>query len=274
MVKHINLTDFSPQKTALINTVTRKIAANKFTTLNQDFDKDLKVDLQVIKDLIESITVRFRRAEIIYYSYLEPVDHSILVGAGTGLPYKLEIQFHYGTGTDSHIIEINDRTLYKEAIDTSFQHFILLFAALFESMVRLSELLVRKIVVHRPSNKPISSPLLHYIEFLKSLIKLGYRKPDSLYGCVLTHTGILDKLLIPINSLRNSFIHGFQTNLVSDGINYRVNPSVANTFSAGSPDLNIDAFSKLVLDNSKMFMSDMLEALILHIKHHSKSIPA
>lgn len=274
MVKQINLYDLSTQKMALLNTIAKKIALNKHTTLNQEFDTNLKVDHPTISSLVETIEMRIRKAEIIYYTYLENADHPTLCGQNSNLPIKIDLIFSYGTAILSESVEINDKQLYKEIIDLNFQHFILLIASLYENSVRLTEILVKKVIVHKPGDKPISTPLHNYISFFESLIKLGYRQQDHLSNCFSTHDTFLKKILEPVNKFRNAYIHGFQSHLTSDGFNYKINPHFANTFSPGSPDLNIDRFSEFIISNSIPFFSDLFTSLTNHIRHHSKKIPA
>jgi len=274
MVKSYVLTDFSAQRNLLLSIITKKVIGKKYTALNQDFDKDLKIDLPAITNLLGTILIRIRTAEMIYYTYLESVDHTMLAGAASNVPVQIEVEFTDGTAIHKKTIEINDKALYKETVDMNFQQFILLMATLFENFVRLSELLIKKIIVHRPESKPISAPLHHYLFYFESLIKLGYRKNDFVYGCILTHLTNLQTILVPINTLRNKFMHGFQSGLTSDGFAYNINHDLTPKISKGSPILNIDQFSGSVLRDCKLFFSDLITALTSQIKHHSKFIPA
>lgn len=274
MVKNYALTDFSSQKNLLLGIITKKVISRKYSTLNQDFDKDLKIDLPAITNLLDTILIRIRTAEMIYYTYLESADHAMLASGASNVPVQIEVEFTDGTAIYKKTIEINDKAIYKETVDMNFQQFILIMAALFENFVRLSELLIKKIIVHRPESKPISAPLHHYLSYFESLIKLGYRKNDFIYGCILTHLAKLDAILVPINTLRNKFIHGFQSGLISDGFTYNINHDFTPKISKGAPVLNIDRFSDVVLRDCKLFFSDLLTALTSQIKHHSKFIPA
>ncbi len=275
MVRKFTLTDFSIQRTVLLNTVAKKISSKKFNALNEEFDDDLKIDLNAITTLVEAIFSRVRNAEMIYHTFLESVDHNLLIGASSGLPFDIDVEFQYNTGTISNSIRFDDRQLYKEAIDSNFQHFILSFAAVYENIVKLSELLVKKIIIHHPKSKPQSTPLHHYVKYFQLLIGLGYRRNDKMYTCIATHTTFLDRYLEIMNSLRNRYIHGFMPHLISDGSNYRINHQLAQTkFTSVSPELNIDQFSRIILENSRLFFSDLFDALILHIKHPSKYLPA
>jgi hypothetical protein len=274
MVKLINLSDLSPEKLSLLGIIAQKISLSKHTSLNQDFDSNLKVDINVIKALLETIEARVNKVEVIYYTFLESADHASLTGATTNLPIKLEFEFIKSTSVVKENIEINERFSYKELVDLNFQHFILLVASLFENCVRLAEILVKKIIVHRPGDRPINTPMLNYISFFESLIRLGYRSPDQIFNCLRTHDILLKKILEPVNRLRNSFIHGYLSHLESDGYNYRVNFQQAPTFSSGSPDLNVDSFSRIICEGTILFIKDFLFSLGSHIKHYKKGIPA
>jgi len=171
-------------------------------------------------------------------------------------------------------IEINDKSFYKEIIDLNFQHFILMLASLYENIVRLAEILIKKIIVHLPENKPISSPLHSYIDFLNILLDLGYRKKDHISSCLSTHTSFLTKYLSTINMLRNRFIHGYSINLGNDGYNYKITTFDPLNFTKNSADLNIDEFSKNIIAGTKSFMLDLLTSLYKAIKPSHKNIPA
>ncbi len=273
MVKRVNLIELNALKTDLLNTVSRKIASSKTSTINSDINKLLKIEIPTISSLLDSLECKLRECEIVFHSYLESPDHALLCGYGSALPVVLNLEFSYGTNIMKKDIEINDKVFYKEIIDSNFRHFILLTAALYENIVFLSELLLKKIIVHLPEKRPLSSPLHDYVAFLKTLIGLGYRQHDHIYACVLASDPFFSNYLPTINLLRNRFIHGFQVNLANDGSNYKIVTFLA-PFSAGSPDLDIDIFSKKVLSESRTFILAVIAALIRSIKHHSKIIPA
>lgn len=271
-----NLTDLSTEKNMLLNIVGRKIAASKYNNLNEGFDSNLKIDINNIGLLIDAIEMKIRKTEILFYSYFETVDHAILCGNSATLPFTTQIEFIYAASIMRDEIYIDDKNVYKETIDMQFQSFILLVASLFENIVRLTEILIKKVIVHQPGDKyrPLNTPLFNYRSYLDSLLKLGYRKMDYISNCFLSHNVFLSKYLLTINGLRNSFIHGFLNNLSSDGYNYRVSNRFDNkSFSIADPALNIDEFTKAILFNGSQFYKDLISAIVTQLKHHAKTIP-
>ena len=275
MVITVNLTDLAAERNQLLAIVTRKIAASKSTTLNEEFDSNLKITLPAITGLLNAIESKIHHAEILYYSYFENVDHAVLCGSSATLPISMQATFLYGTALIKNEISIDDKAIYKEIIDMEFQNFILTTASLFENIVRLAEILVKKVIVHQLGDRfrPISSTLFHYKNIFDSLLKLGYRRTDIISRCLLTHTPFMTKYLVTINNLRNSFIHGFANNLADDGYNYKVARYETTAFSATTPELNIDEFTKNIITESRQFYKDMLVAISAHIKPSGKSIP-
>ncbi|MGN6268148.1 MAG: hypothetical protein ACTHM5_20895 [Ginsengibacter sp.] len=271
-----NLTDLSTEKNMLLNIVSRKIATSKYSSLNQDFDSNLKIDINNIALLVDAIETKIRKAEILFYSYFETANHAILCGNSATLPFVLQIEFIYAASVMRNEIYIDDKSIYRETVDMQFQSFILLIASLFENIVRLTEILIKKVIVHQPGDKyrPINTPLFNYKSYLDSLIRLGYRKMDYISNCFLSHNPFLSKYLLTINGLRNSFIHGFINNLSSDGFNYRVtNRFDTASFSMIDPVLNIDEFSREILFNGRRFYIDLMLAITNQLKHHTKKIP-
>lgn len=273
MVINETLTDLTPQAAKLHAAVIKKIARSKITTLNENIDNKLKVDIHVISAVLSSFESRLRECEIIYYTYLRDADHAVLSGSSVGLPLMRNVQLTYGSNVLNKDIEINDRIFYREIIDAQFRHFILAMASEYEVIVKLVEILIRKVIVHSPGKRPLSAPLDHYISCLKSLVDLRYRKQDSIYQCVISHETFLNKYLPTISKLRNSYMHGFSINLASDSVSYKVS-TFSDPFTASSHELEIDYFSKTIMEESRHFFIDILNALDISIKYHSKFIPA
>jgi hypothetical protein len=267
------LTDLTAEIAKIETSVTKKIAASMTTNLNSDIDSKLKIDINVIKQLLSSFESRLRECEMIYYTYLRDPDHAILSGSSAGLPLDYNIKFNYGSCLLEKDMNINDKTFYREIVDAQFRHFILAMASQYEVIVKLAEILVKKVIIHLPGKRPLSAPLDTYIGYLKGLVDLKYRKQDGIYHCIITHEPFLSKYLPTISRLRNSFIHGFSVNLQSDGTAYRIT-KFDNPFNASSPDLELNVFSKTIMEESRKFFTEMLAALDNAIKHHLVFIPA
>jgi hypothetical protein len=210
---------------------------------------------------------------VLYFSYFENLDHDVLSGNPTSLPLVRDCTFTDSTAQFHTLIEINDKSLYQEVIDLNFQNFIFVVASLYENIVRLAEIVIKKVIVHLKNRPPLSSTLQDYIAYLNILIDLGYRKNDRLHVCIKVYTPYFDRYLDTISILRNGFIHGYSNNLSSDGFNYKITRYNSANFSAASAELNLDFFSKKILDETKSFTIELLDALKLSIRHHKKNIP-
>lgn len=273
MVKPINLTQLGVLKSELLTIVSKKIAAGKTSLINQDLNDKLKIDKKILSEILDSIETKIRECEMIFHTYLEFPNHDVLSGRLASLPIVLNLEFTYDTNILKKSIEINDKPLYKEIVDMNFRHFILLIASIYENIVFLSELLMKKIILYLPHKRPPSEPLHDFVSFLKALIKLGYRKDDEINKCILIYNSFFEKYLLTINYLRNRFMHGFTDNLASDNSVYKI-VSFLPPFTKNSAELEIDFFSDKVLAESKTFVSAIIIALTKSIKHSSKSIPA
>lgn len=244
------------------------------TPVNEVIDKKLKIDIAVVKRLLSSFESRLRECEIIYYSYLRDAEHGILNGNTEGLPLTISTRFTYASSVLEKDISINDKTFYREIIDGQFRHFILAMASQYEVLVKLAEILVKKVIIHYPDRPPLSAPLDHYIAYLNGLINLDYRKQDDIYNCTTKHEPFLTKYLLIINRLRNSFMHGFSSNLQSDGAAYKIiKADNEKQFSDTAPDLELDVFAKTIMESSRTFFIDMLDAIENAIKDHAVFIP-
>lgn len=273
MVINETLTELTAIRLKLLTIVSRKIAVSRTSNLNAEMDNRLRVDINEITQLFDSFESRLRESESIYYTYLRNADHDTLCSNRAVFPIVLNVQLSYGTSILKTDIVINERFLYKEIIDAQFRHFILLMASQYEVIVRLAEILIRKIVLHTPDQRPSSTTLSNYIILLKSLVGLRYRKHDDLYNCIDSNDPFLSQYLPTVTYLRNIYIHGYSVNLESDGVTYNIN-KCKPPLSLNSPLLNIVDFSSAVMTGSRSFFLEMLDALEKSIRHPARFIPA
>ncbi len=274
MVKHATLTSFKTESAPLLVMVNKKIMRAKVSPINENLSSKLKVDINVFTELLNGLEAKFRRCEMLHLAYFQNVDHAILSGSSASLPFLMDCTFTDGTVNFKYIYECDDKQFYKEVIDLNFQNFILVIASIYENLVILSEILLKKVIVHLKDRGPLSSPLHDYLAFLDVLISLGYRKNDVLYNCILTFNIFFKTYLLTINQLRNRFIHGYSVNLNTDGFNYKLITFEKGAFTAASPLLNLDAFTEAVLNNTRNFIRTLFVALEQSTRHHSRSIPA
>lgn len=271
MVRNLRLSNFSAERNALINVLNRKIAESKTTRINGVFDNKFLVNIDAITDLLKSIDMKFKRCEMLYYAYFENLDHGVLNGNPATLPLISECNFIDGTAQLNYSYKVDDRYYYKDLIDMNFQNFILQIASLYENIVFLAEILMRKVMVY--VKPPLSSPLHDYLLYLERLISLGYRQNDKLNICMIARKPYFDKYLVQINALRNRYIHGYSVNLSTDGGEYFVDNMDRTPFSRYSPDLLLNVFTREVLDNTRLFITELLIAFKDSANHHSKKIP-
>jgi hypothetical protein len=272
MVTNVSLTNFSNERNQLLIALSKKIAATKVTALNEVFDNKYKVEKSKIELLLKAIEAKFKKCEILYYSYLRDVDHSIVAGMSSGLPFETEIILTDGTAILNYSFKVNDKDFYKEIIDQNFQVFILTLASLYENLVLLMEIFMKKVMIY--VRRPTSSPLHDYLEYLDRLINLGYRQTDKFSACLNTSSPFFKKYLIQINKLRNSFIHGYSLCLQSDGYTYFVENIDTASFSVNSPDLQLDKFSTDLIEHTRKFVRSLFETLRDSISHYKKQVPA
>ncbi|WP_316838950.1 hypothetical protein [Pedobacter gandavensis] len=266
------LTSFNHQRNKLITLLTAKTAAAKITTVNRDIDSKYRADGANVHDVLNAIEAKFKRCESLYFTYFEDPDHDVLIGNITNLPVGVDCELMDGTSVIKYYFSTDDRNNYKEIVDLNFQTFILTVASLYENLVLLSEIFMKKVIVY--IRKPLSSPLHDYLDYLKLLITLGYRGNDKLNQCMTTSAPFLNMYLSQINGLRNKFIHGYSINLESDGFNYYVKSENTTIFTPRSADLLLHVFTKEVLDQTGIFIANLMTALERSAKHHRKSIPA
>ncbi|MCS3737138.1 hypothetical protein [Mucilaginibacter dorajii] len=246
---------------------------SKTTALNEQFDAKFKVDVAVLTEIMTCVEAKFHKCEMIYNAYFEYIDHAVLAGNAASLPVQMNCTFTDGTASFQEIITCDDKAFYRDLIDTNFQTFILMVASIYENLVHVTEIISKKVIVYMKKKPPISAPLHDFLEHLKLLVNLGYRKTNELDTCLTTFAPYFQTYLLTTNRLRNSFIHGYARNLASDGFNYRITNFDPAAFTAGSPQLNIDLFSKNILDNTRDFIAALYPALEKTIRHHTKRVP-
>jgi hypothetical protein len=271
ITKNRTLSNFARQKNDLITLLATKTAAAKVTAINKIFEEKFSPDAANVTAVLSAIEAKFKKCEAIYFQYFEDADHSILSGNNATLPVGIDCTLTDGTTNIYYSFTVNDRYAYKEMVDGNFQTFILTVASMYENLVTLAEIFLRKVMVY--IKKPLSSPLRDYLDYLNLMISLGYRDNDRLNICMTTSEPFFTKYLEQMNHLRNRFIHGCSLNLESDSFNYYVVP-LSNKFTPKSADLLLHVFTKEILDNTRTFIINLMSAIKQSGKHHRKTIPA
>lgn len=266
------LVDLSILKRDLLFEIREKIVNNKTQPLNEYFDSNYKIEINAIKNLLDTIEQRLRNCEIIYYTYFENIDHTSLNGATMTTPKIIDIQYAYGTSVVKNRVQINDSIAYIDIITREFRLFILHLSTLYENISRLTEILIKKIIIHHKKNKPLSSPHHILVDHWEILMNLSYRDSDNCYNCISLHRAFLDEYAGIINLLRNIYMHGYTSNLYPDGADYKIS-NLTNNFTQGSPKLTVDVFVNHVLQNTKQLVTDFIGALISDMKIPGQTIP-
>jgi len=270
MVK--SLTELSSLTNVLLFEISEKIANNDVLQLNEEFDSELQINPNKIRILLDTIEKKLQNCEMIYYTYFEYLDHDALNGTTLTASKILDFEFSYYTKVIKKRIEINESSAYIDVINFEFQSYMLQLSSLYENIVRLTEMLLKKIIVHHKKGKPLSSPYYLLLEYWEILMKLSYRSADNCYNCVRSHHFFLNRYMDISNQLRNRYTHGYNSHLYHDGAEYRIkqllNPPILN-----SSELVVDVFVEHVLRNTKQLISDFLGALVMDLQIPHQKIP-
>lgn len=282
------LTDYTTQKDTIVSALNIKqgnglFDQNLHDIFNRGTQSKERLKVQDVRLIIETIELKLRNAEIIYYTYFSSeFERNILINntlIGTKL---IETEFSFGTRVLRKTIEIIDPNMYKESIHMNFQMFILTIASLYENLVRLIETLIKKRVVFGDRNPHVSIHLKVLISYWDNLIELNYRGSDEFYSWLTSHRTYMDKYLPQINSLRNSFIHGYASNLYFDSAlneyvikNYDSQSSGGFTHAHGNAvqELILNDFVEHVLTNSRNLIGDVLNIFQRKLSHHRTKVP-
>lgn len=301
MVIKKQLSDFSSQKNHIISCLQKKqdkglFKQNLHDIFNTGRNKE-KLRIKDVKGIIEAVENKLRKAEIIYYSFFgSDYDKSIIVN-DTLLGSKIiETEFFHSTKTVKNRIEIVDPKMYKEIIDTNFQVFILTIASLQENIVRLIEILTKKKVVFGDSNPHLSTHLKILISYWDRLVDLGYRNEDDFFEWLNSHRDYINKYLGTINMLRNSFIHGYNLNLIKldnryvisksdkkhDGLNsdFYSSTEIIKDDKLSELDVNnllseleVNNFVNNILTGTKLLTESLISLLVQKLSHHWTKVP-
>jgi len=272
-----SLSDFSAQKSAIVTAIRSFIDTGNYEQSLHIAFKPSSFNIEHIELIIDSIEKRLRKIKIIYYTFYESeYEQSIIINntfpTKNGSPVTkktVETEFNYGTYVLKDHIIINDPRLYKELVDTNFQTLILTVSSLLELLVRLTETLIKKIVIYDGKRLPYSNvPLKLFILNWDKLVDLGYRNNDSFYRCFDNYKSTFFNYLDQINTLRNRFIHGYSVNLETNKTHniYLVTNHDTNGFPLGAgginADLALDKFTQDVVTNVQSLTSDLLNLFV------------
>ncbi|WBS74144.1 hypothetical protein PF438_14715 [Elizabethkingia meningoseptica] len=263
--RRIELIDFSEKNSELLQVVYQHQNNATITRINAEFHNDyLIVAFPELEDLLSAINQRIRKLQIIHYSYFGDLSENALAGSAASLPFEANYQFHYNTNSFSSNISFNTAVFYREVIDNQFQTFILTAAAIFENIVRLVEKLTKKVVLHHTNRKPPSVPLGMYLNYLDSLLRLNYRNVNPFVQCLLNHESFLRTYVETVNFLRNSYIHGYKSNLVLNSGRYMISKLEAPLTST-TPQAEAKFFTEDFTEGMIEFFTELLETLIAEV---------
>ena len=282
------LTEYATHKNAIVSALTIKqgnglFDQNLHDIFNRGTQSKDKLKIQDVQEIIETIELKLRNAEMIYHTYFgSEFDKNILIYNNLIGTKLIETEFSFGTRVLRNTIEIIDPNMYKEIIHMNFQLFILTIASLYENLVRLIETLIKKRVVFGDRNPHLSIHLKVLISYWDNLIELKYRGNDDFFMWLTSHRPYLDQYLSQINSLRNSFIHGYASNLYFDSaLNEYVIKNYDHNLTGGFPEPHGDAVIELILNyfvqhvltNSQNLIEDLLNIFQRKLSHNRTKVP-
>jgi hypothetical protein len=276
------LTDFTTQKNAIVTAIGHKISRGFYDQSLHNSFKPSKINIYDIETIFNSIESKLRKIEIIYYTYFDSeYDSNIIVNNTLIVNKIIETEFNYSTKVLKSRIDVNDPSLYKELIDSNFCTLILNVASLYEVLVKLSETLLKKIVLYDGERTPYKSITLKlFILNWDKLIELRYRKNDGFYNCFNSHRIYIDKYLDQINVIRNRIIHGYLNNLEINTTHskYMVTNHDTSNFplvAGGGIDSNliVNNFVNDVLLNTTSLITDLLNLFVTKLTHHRSKLP-
>lgn len=282
------LTDYTTQKAAIVSALVIKQANGLFDqNLHDIFNRGTqskdKLKIQDVQIIIETIELKLRNAEILNHTYFTSEFEKNILIHNTLIGTKLiETEFSFGTRVLRNSIEIIDPNMYKEMIHMNFQLFILTIASLYENFARLIEILIKKKVVFGDRNPHLSIHLKVLISYWDNLSELNYRGNDEYYTWLNSHRTYVDQYLSQINSLRNSFIHGYSINLHFDSVlneyviknyDHKASGGFPEPHGNAVPELILNDFVQHVLANSQNLIGDVLNIFQRKLSHHRTKVP-
>ncbi|MBP1165274.1 hypothetical protein JOE44_002158 [Chryseobacterium sp. PvR013] len=271
--KTIELVDLSSEINHLIQKVNVHEVSATITSINSDFDSIYEIKSSPnLKELLNGINSRLRKIQTIYHVYFEDLDDQIINGNAATLPLEISCEFYFDTNSFVKIMNFESPEIYKELIDNEFQTFVLTTASIFENIVRLIEILGKKVIIHKTKNKPLSMPLGMYLDYLSSLLRLNYLTITPFIQCIQSYEHFFNMYLETINLLRNAYIHGYKTNLLFNSNGYMITLFCNKTFSSNSPQLELKVFTQTIVEQLSSFISDLITTLINEVTT-SRNLP-
>ncbi|MES1221908.1 MAG: hypothetical protein ABUT20_40800 [Bacteroidota bacterium] len=255
----------------LLAVVQQKISSNLVTQLNERFDNKLKINYVVLNTLLHSIDCKIRKSEILYLTFLREVNHDVLCSSPFPESLLVRKTFTFSTSTMISTFEIDDRDMYVELIEMNFQSFILTISSVLDNIVKLKDILIAKVLIHKKNGSTfLATPLDLYLDYFESLLELKYRQKDSLFHILDKHKTFCNDYLDTIKNLRNRYIHGSSTLLEPrNGRFIIIDPNIGTD----SPQAAVDVFAGNTLDNIKLFIVDLFTMLQAVISDPVQTLP-
>jgi len=283
MVKMITeaIVDISANRNALMAEVDNKINGNLLSLLNDDFHDNklypIKINRTEINNLLNGIDARLRHMHELKIQFFDTLDHDFICGTSALTEYGANCTFTLPGTVINREFKTTDPSGYFEVTHTAFQDFILTVSSLLENLVRLNEMLIRKVILNslKRAATPGNETFELYLDFLQALVKLHYRTNDDLHICMGNFDTFFKRYLKPLYKLRGSFIHGYNQNLVIDAANgICVIRRIDNSFDTFSnTEVMLDQFSEHIFDNVRNLTIDLLNCLTNKISDPAAHIP-
>jgi hypothetical protein len=279
VIKHIEreLVDLHESTNLLISLVQAKIASDSYNKKNDVFGRKYAIEMPTLVRLLNGIEARLRTIQIIKAMYFESIEHDILCRNNTDSEVIINGEFSYSTILIKQSFSINDANAYAEQVEAQLHNFVLCVSNILENLVRLKELLFRKIIVHGKRNAPISAPLSMYLEYLKILINLGYRNADQLSNVFIPHQDFIDRFLILLTDMRNKITHSCPTFLVPISGEFTIDigrmEASKHLFSPSDQRLVVDIFVDHIYTEVSTISQNVLGVMIDTMTEPTTQVP-
>ena len=248
----IDLIDLSSEISILIHKIAAHEIGETVTQVNSEFHSFYEIRSSPnLTNLLNSINERLRKIQIIHYTYFADLNDGIINGNLANLPFECTYEFHFGTNIFVQNISFKTAEFYKEIVS--------------------NEILGKKVVVHQTKHRPLSTPLVTYLDYLDSLLRLNYRSSSPLVNCIEVHRDFLNKYLETINALRNSYIHGYEKNLEINSGSYLIT-MFKPALLTNSPYLELKVFSQDIVEKLNLFLKELITTLISEVSSNA-SLP-
>ena len=233
------------------------------TSPNEIFNKDLRFDQ--IESICDSIESKLRKCQKILELYFSAINHDLITGTIPFHTVSIQKSFDLSGSVIIYNRSYNEINVYREEVSSEFQSFVIDIATCYENLIRLTEIVLKKIVIYgKQNNKNQSITFDVFRSYWDNLVNVNYRTDDNMYKCLKKHLEFFERFYPVITKLRNRAVHGYKALLIADSITYIINPECSNHLK--STELQCDIFVKKVFESTKIIITDFIKELTQEIE--------